>query len=127
MNLMCKEPNFRCKGYIDGYRLGAIAIFPNMDKKNAESSAAFIPILPLDTTATQHTLRLPVPMGSTHYLVCLKIEGCKSGQVNDNAPTQGMAVIGNGIWAPDKNEAERGDNDSSEGTKHEEAEDSNTM
>lgn len=89
-------PDFRRSGYIDGYRLGVIGIFSDLQKKNARTTAVYTSIIPLNATVSPLTFGLYVPEGSTDYVVCLKIEGCVKDIVNNVATSRRSWLWGAG-------------------------------
>ena len=81
---------------IDGYRLSAIGIFPDLQQNKAQSAAEYSSVIALQSPVSPVEFRIPIPEGASDSIVCLKIEGCSDGQVEDIATTQGMKIVGAG-------------------------------
>jgi hypothetical protein len=86
------HPDFS-QSCISGYRLGAIGIFTNVKENKASSAAAYSSIISPDAPVSPLEFRIPVPEGSSDYIVCVKIQGCDKHCVVDVATTQGMKIV----------------------------------
>jgi hypothetical protein len=90
-----QPPEFKRSKFIDGYRLGVIAIFPDALKNKAKSTAVYSDIIPLEEKTSLMTFEVPVPPRGKSCLLLVRIDGCLGKKVNNTAPTKGMKVA----WA----------------------------
>lgn len=90
------RPHFRRASYIDGYRLGLIVIFPDLPKLKAPSEATYTDVIPLKSKERHIQLTVPIPRRSKDFVVCLRVEGCEKGEVNEQAKTTGMRIVMSG-------------------------------
>ena len=90
------HPEFPRSSFIDGYRLGLIAIFPDVGKLKSCTDLVYSGIIPLKSKVLPVTLTLPIPARSKSFVLCLKIDGCMKDIVNDTPATKGMRVLGSG-------------------------------
>jgi len=100
-----QPPKFPRSRFIDGYRFGVIAIFPDASKNKAKSTAVYSEILPLEEKISPMTFEVSVPPRAKSCLLFIRIDGCLEKVVNHTAPTKGMKVAWAAkIWhEPDKN------------------------
>ena len=90
-----EPPEFNRSKFIDGYRFGVIAIFPDALKNKAKSTAMYSEILPLEERISPMTFEVSVPPRAKSCLLFIRIDGCLEKVVNHTAPTKGMKVA----WA----------------------------
>jgi hypothetical protein len=55
------------------------------------------PVIPLVGKATPLDLELRLPRKATTFLVCLRIDGCMKGKVNETPSTKGMRMEQAGV------------------------------
>lgn len=91
-----RHPSFEESSFIDGYQLTTIAVFPDLKNKTATTLAAPSPVLPLEGVVNPLTAQFAIPPNATAFLVCVKIEGCTKGEVDDLRTTMGMKMVSAG-------------------------------
>jgi hypothetical protein len=89
-------PDFSKTKYIDAYQLTVIGLFPDLKKKKARAVAVKSKLLDLTGPVVPFSAQLRIPATSKSFVVCLKIEGCMKGVVNDIRTTIGLCVVGAG-------------------------------
>lgn len=92
-----QHPVFKRARYVDGYRLTAIGIFPDMKKKSAEIGMTESSVIALKGALPfPISLQLNVPARATRWVICLKIEGCEGDKVCNSHVTEGMRIVAAG-------------------------------
>lgn len=91
------HPRFAKAKSVSGYRLTVIGIFPDLKKKNARTVAVTSKVIALTGAIAPLETRLDVPSRAKVFVVCVKIEGCINGVVNDSRSTMGLCVVGSGM------------------------------
>ena len=84
---------------IDGYKLSAIVLFPDLKKKNAKTMVEESDILSLNRKQAPFDVTVSVPVGAKCFMLCLRIDGCSEGQVYHTIASKGMAGIAAGSAA----------------------------
>ena len=84
------------KSIIDGYKLTAIVMFPDIRKKTAKTVSEESAILPMKEEHLPFEVSVAVPPGAKCFVFCLRIDGCSKGKVYHTIATKGMAVISTG-------------------------------
>jgi hypothetical protein len=98
VHIACKvHPEFERSKFIDGYQLTAIGVFPDLEKKTARTVAVQLPVIPLVGKATPLDLELRIPQKAKSFLVCLRMDGCMKGKVNNTPATKGMRMVKAGV------------------------------
>lgn len=92
-----KHPVFKRAAYVDGYRLTAIAIFPNLKKKSAETVVAESEVIRLKGAVPSLSLQLKVPLTAIRWVVCIRIEGYSGDEVCNTPVTKGMRIAEAGV------------------------------
>ena len=82
--------------HIDGYKLTAIFVFPDLKKKRANTVVEESAILPVKKKQAPFDVAVSVPRTADCFILCLRIDGCSNGKVYDTIATKGMAVIAAG-------------------------------
>jgi hypothetical protein len=90
-----QPPEFNRSKFIDGYRFGVIAIFPDASKHKSKSAAVYSDIIPSEEKISPMTFEVSVPPKAKSCLLLIRIDGCIENVVNNTAPTKGMKVA----WA----------------------------
>lgn len=89
------RPDFRETPFIDGYRMGVIAIFPDVKDKSARTAAAYSEIMPV-TEAAPPEIEIPFPPKAKAFLICVKVEGCEKGKLDVTLPSKAMRIVEGG-------------------------------
>ena len=84
------------KSRVDGYKLSAIVLFPDLKKKTANTVVEESAILPLEGKQAPFDVAISVPKRADCFILCLRIDGCSEGKVYHTIATKGMAVIAAG-------------------------------
>ena len=82
---------------VDGYRFGVIAIFPDLENKNAKTAAVYSDIIQRAGTVTPLHFQVPVPPVSSAFLICVRIDGYEKGKVYHTRASKGMRVVEVGL------------------------------
>lgn len=88
-------PDFR-NSRIDGYRLSAIVLFPDLKKKTAKTVVEESAVLPLQGKQSPFDVSVSVPGRARCFMLCLRIDGYIGGKLHDTIATKGMRVISAG-------------------------------
>lgn len=88
------HPAFQKSLPVDGYRLGVIAIYPDLKKQTAKTEIVYSKVIALIQKVAPLTLQVPIPPRAKTFLVCVRIDGCKKGVVYDTLASKGMRVVG---------------------------------
>ncbi|HEY3402156.1 MAG TPA: hypothetical protein VGK59_02150 [Ohtaekwangia sp.] len=86
------HPKPKGMNYLEGYRVGVIGIFPDLEKKHAETMVVYSPVMDMKSEYAPFSLVLPVPVDATSYLICVKVEGTERGEICKNAINKGMKI-----------------------------------
>ena len=98
VNLSYKShPEFSTSTFVDGYRLGAIAIFPDALKSAAKTSGAYSRIISFEEKVEALSFEFAVPVRTKSCVVCLSIDGCLGKEVDNTPATKGMKVVWSGV------------------------------
>lgn len=88
-------PHFR-NSRIDGYKLSAIVLFPDLKKMTAKTVVEESPILPLKGKQSPFDVSVSVSGRAKCFILCLRIDGYSAGKLHDTIATKGMRVIAAG-------------------------------
>jgi len=86
------HPNFK-RSFTDSYRLSMLAIFPNLEKMEAENEISPSKVFFMKDKVEDVSFEFAVPIQAAHYLLVLKVEGTENGEPNDNATIKSMRII----------------------------------
>ena len=86
-------PTFEDSLPLEGYRLSVIMIYPNLKKRSAKTDAVESSVIALTEKIGPLTIELSVPKGSTHFLVCVRVDGWEQGTVCSALSAKGMRVV----------------------------------
>lgn len=78
---------------VDGFRVGVIAIYPDMEKQSAKTEAAYSNIYGLTEKVEPLKMEFPIPSGAKSFLVCVRVDGCENGQVSESLAAKGMGMV----------------------------------
>lgn len=92
-------PNFKRK-YIDGYKLSAIAVFPDFEGYNADSLLQETAIIAIAGSKENVCFEFDLKSSWRQYLICLKLEGCSEGNVCAGDSVRGMRIVATGKIDP---------------------------
>lgn len=92
-----KHPKFYKSRFIDGYKLTVIGVFPDLGEGTAKTVAVESQIMGLKGRADAIDVNLKIPRRATTFLVCIKVEGCAKGEVNNTPATMGMRMVKAGM------------------------------
>lgn len=84
------------KSRVDGYKLSAIVLFPDLKKKITNTVVEESGILKLEGKQAPFDVAVSVPREAKAFVLCLKIEGCSKGKVYHTIATKGMRVVAAG-------------------------------
>ena len=84
------------KSRVDGYKLSAIVVFPDLKKKTAKTVVEESAILSLEGKHAPFDVAVSVPGSAKCFILCLRIDGCSKGKVYYTIATKGMGVIAAG-------------------------------
>jgi hypothetical protein len=87
-----QHPKPRHMKYVDGYRIGVIGIFPDLEQKMAMTSVVYSPVIKMSSAYEKLDLILPVPTEATTYLLCVKVEAYTGGSMCNQALNKGMRI-----------------------------------
>ena len=88
------------KSRVDGYKLSAIILFPDLKKKRVQTVVEESPVLPLKGKHSPFDVTVSVPGRASRFILCVRIDGCNKGEVYYTIATKGMAVIAAGALLP---------------------------
>lgn len=95
VTLFCSLPKFRSAS-LNGYRLGVIAIFPDVERKISSSMAAYSNTLNIKENPGTIELLFPLPENFDDYVLCAIVEGCENGVVYSSPSNKGMCIVERG-------------------------------
>ncbi|MGC1242892.1 MAG: hypothetical protein WA874_14985, partial [Chryseosolibacter sp.] len=75
---------------VDGFRVGVIALFPDLKKESAKTEAVYSNIIPLTKNLAPLQMDFSIPKWAKTFLVCVRLDGCEHGKLSDTAPAKGM-------------------------------------
>ena len=78
---------------IDGFRVGVIVIYPDLEKQSAKTEAAYSNIMPLTEKVEPLNPEFPIPPGAKSFLVCVRLDGCENGEVYHTLMAKGMRMV----------------------------------
>lgn len=88
-------PRFR-NSRIDGYKLSAIFLFPDLTKNTMKTVVEESDILSVKEKQAPFEVSVSVPGNEKCFIVCLRIDGCSTGKVYHTIASKGMKVIAAG-------------------------------
>ena len=88
------------KSRVDGYKLSAIILFPDLKKKRVQTAVEESSVLPLKGKHSPLDVTVSVPGRASCFILCVRIDGCNKGEVYYTIATKGMAVIAAGALLP---------------------------
>lgn len=91
-------PHFR-NARIDGYKLTAIVLFPDLKKKTAKTVVEESAILSRKTEQASFDVSVSVPPRAKCFLLCLRIDGYSTGKQSHTIAAKGMKVVAAGALA----------------------------
>ena len=91
-------PHFR-NTRIDGYKLTAVVLFPDLKKKTAKTIVEESPILSQKIEQTPFDMSVSVPPRVKCFMLCLRIDGYSTDKAVHTFATKGMKVIAAGTLA----------------------------
>lgn len=77
----------------DGYRVGVVVLFPDLDKQSAPSAAVYSDIMALTEKVGPVPFELPIPPGATSFLVFVRVDACVNGQPHVTLAAKGMRMV----------------------------------
>lgn len=92
------RPNFDSK-HIDGYKLTAVILFPDIKKKTIQTEVEDSGILRLEDKAPSFDVQFPVPTGAKWFVLCVRIDGYSQKKKYHTIATKGMQVVDSGTIA----------------------------
>lgn len=96
LNCHC-APNFRYPQSLTGYRIGVVAIFPDVEQKTAFSAVAYTPTLNLNESAGTKLLKLPMVQNATQVVLCIIAEGIDQQGVTRMPSGRAMRLTGHAL------------------------------
>ena len=84
---------------IDGYRIGVIVLFPDLQKHSAKTERAQSDTIALKEVESL-TVGIPIPSDAESFLVFVRIDGCKNGKPDDTLAAKGMRMVKAGKVEP---------------------------
>jgi hypothetical protein len=84
------------KSRVDGYKLSAIVLFPDLKKKTAEIVIQESAVMPREKNQSPFDVAVSVPDGAECFVLCLRIDGCSEGKVYHTIATKGGRVVAAG-------------------------------
>ena len=87
------------KSRVDGYKLTAIVLFPDLKKQTARTVVEESAIRSLEGNHPPFDVSVSVPRKAESFILCLRLDGCCTGKVYHTIATKGMAVIAAGALA----------------------------
>ena len=91
------HPRFERSSFIDGYMLSVIIIFPYVKGRTAKIVAVHSKVIALTGEVPPLQVKLDIPPRAKTYILCVKLDGCMKGKVNDTPSTKGLRVVGAGL------------------------------
>jgi len=91
-----RHPKPKGMSYLDSYQLTMIALFPDLEHKAVDTTAACSGILFNKDKYAPIVMTLPVPAGARAFVLCLKVEGCEQGVARNIAVNKGMRILKSG-------------------------------
>jgi hypothetical protein len=88
-------PHFTQTPFVDGYRIGVIAIFPDVKDAKARTAAVYSEIMPV-TEASPPPMEVPFPPKAKTFLICVRVEGFEKGEADVTVPSKGMRIVEGG-------------------------------
>lgn len=78
---------------IDGFRMGVIVMFPDLEKQSAKTEAIYSGIMSLKEKVEPFQVEFPIPSAAKSFLVFVRIDGCGNGELNGNLAAKGMRMV----------------------------------
>jgi hypothetical protein len=78
---------------IDGFRMGVIVMFPDLEKQSAKTEAVYSDIMSLKGKVEPFPVEFQIPAGAKSFLVFARIDGCGNGELNGNLAAKGMRMV----------------------------------
>lgn len=78
---------------IDGFRLGVIVLFPDLEKQSAKTDAVYSDIISLKEKVVPFPAEFTIPAGAKSFLVFVRIDGAWEGELNANLAAKGMRMV----------------------------------
>lgn len=78
---------------VDGYRVGVIVLFPDLEKQTAQSGAVYSNMIGLKEKIESLRMELPIPSGATSFLVFVRVDGCVNGEPHHTLAAKGMRMV----------------------------------
>jgi hypothetical protein len=91
------HPRFNRIKSIDAYQLTVIGIFPDVQKKMANTSASSSKMIRLTEAVSPFQTQLDIPKKAKCFVICIKIDGCEKGVITNAPSTMGLCAIASGI------------------------------
>ena len=87
------------KSRVNGYKLSAIVLFPDLKKKTVKIVVEESAILSRQEAQPPFEVSVSVPARAKCFVLCLRIDGCSNGKVYHTIATKGMGVVAAGVIA----------------------------
>ena len=78
---------------LDGFRVGVIALFPDMKKQGAKTEIVYSNIIGLKEKIKPLRMEFSIPARTKFFLVCVRIDGCEKGKTYDTLESKGMRMV----------------------------------
>ena len=78
---------------LEGYRLGVIVIYPDLKKHTAKTEAVQSNIIALTEKVGPLGIEFSIPRGATHFVICVRVDGCERGKLCTALSAKGMKVV----------------------------------
>ena len=78
---------------VDGFRVGVIVMFPDLEKQSAKTEAVYFDIMSLKEKVEPVLVEFQIPPGAKSFLVFVRLDGCGNGELNGNLAGKGMRMV----------------------------------
>ena len=94
VTLSCRTPaTFDESLPVDGYRLGVVVIYPDIKKHSAKTDSVQSNTIALSETVGPLAIEFSIPRGATHFLICVRVDGCERGKLCSALSAKGMRAV----------------------------------
>ena len=77
---------------VDGFRVGIIVVYPDMETQSATTEVAYSKIMGLTEKVEPLYMEFSIPSSAKSFLVFVRIDGCKNGEVHVALAAKGMRM-----------------------------------
>ena len=77
----------------DGFRVGVIVMFPDLEKQSVKTEAVYFDIMSLKEKVEPVPVEFQIPPGAKSFLVFVRLDGCGNGELNGNLAGKGMRMV----------------------------------